>query len=110
MSEDSVSPRGGQVWEALDDCEVLVDYVFAAPAGGGGKAILPKGERVIINKWADGIDRKGIAVGFSPVRYEDLHEHFVPADVRNSTRYTNYALDTKTACFNKHFKLVEDLS
>jgi len=107
LPRSAVFPRGGQIWETIDDCEVSVEYVFAAPAGFGGTATISRGEKVRIME--GGIDPEPIIVSFLPVRYDELHEHFVPADVRSIPRYTNYALDTKTAYFNGHFRLVEDV-
>ena len=101
----TVFPRGGQTWEAIDNCEVSVEYIFAAPAGFGGSATFPSGERVTI--MSGGIVPEPIAVNFLPLRYEELHEHFVPLDVRSIPRYTNYALNTKTSYFNEHFRLIE---
>src|SRR3954463_436573 len=42
----TIFPRSGQVWEAVDDCDVLVSLWFAAPASGSEKGRLAKGERV----------------------------------------------------------------
>ena len=99
-------PRGGQVWEALDDCDVQVEYIFAAPGGGGGEGRLAKGERVRIME--GGVDAAPIVVCFLPLRYDALHERHVPEDVRGSPRYTNYSLAVTTAYFNAHFAPVGD--
>ncbi|MBI4529254.1 MAG: hypothetical protein HY695_36105 [Deltaproteobacteria bacterium] len=73
----TVFPRGGQVWEVVDECDVQVDYIFAAPAGCGGNGGLRKGERVRI--MTGGTDPEPLIVFFLPVRYDDLHDTLVPA-------------------------------
>ncbi|MEW6126852.1 MAG: hypothetical protein AB1757_07415 [Acidobacteriota bacterium] len=101
-----VFPRGKQIWESLHECDVLVHYIFAAPASDCGTGRLAAGERVRISEGTT--DPKPIAVSFLPLRYGELQGGLVPADVLREPLYTNYALSVKTAYFNAHFRLVED--
>ncbi len=102
----TVFPRGNQIWEVTETCDVRVHYVFAAPGSFSGTGILAAGDRVRIMK--GGVDTQPIIVSFLPLRYDQLQDSLVPADVRSTPRYTNYALSVKTAYFNEHFRLVED--
>ena len=105
---DIIFPRAGQLWEAISECDVVVIYVFAAPVSQSGSGRLAGGERVCII--GGGRDPKPISVSFRPLRYDDLHASLVPADIRGEGVYTSYALSTKTAYFNEHFRLYEDVA
>jgi hypothetical protein len=67
----------------------------------GGTAQLDQGERVRILE-LDG--PPPIFVHFRPLRYEELHAHIVPEDIRKLPGYGGYVLSLKTA------KTVSDLA
>jgi hypothetical protein len=104
----TVFPQGDQIWEVVNDCDVNIHYIFAAPVSNSGRGRLASGERVQIMQ--GGIDPKPIVVSFLPLRYNELHASLVPPDVCDAPRYTNYALSVKTAHFNRHFRLVEEVA
>ncbi|MGA3285286.1 MAG: hypothetical protein ABSD57_12625 [Verrucomicrobiota bacterium] len=108
LPPNTVFPRAGQLWEVISECDVLVHYVFATAASSSGAGKLASGERVRILKTRN--EPKPILVSFLPVRYDDLHVGFVPEDVRHEPLYTGYVLSVKTAYFNQHFKLIEDVA
>jgi hypothetical protein len=105
---DIIFPRIGQILESISECDVIVRYVFAAPASQSGSGRLAIGERVRIG--AGGREPKPIFVNFQPLRYDDLHASLVPAEVRSEVVYTSYVLSTKTVYFNEHFRLIEDVA
>jgi len=43
-------PRGGEVYEALQDTQISYLTHFMAPFTGGDKAIIQKGERIMVSK------------------------------------------------------------
>lgn len=102
-----VFPRGGQIWEAMDDCDVTVMTIFAAPGSGSEHSTLPRGERVRV---ANGTEPKPVSVSFLPIRYDALHESLVSRATRRTPRYGGYSLSVKTLYFNEHFRLVEHVA
>jgi hypothetical protein len=107
MSNPSPFPRKGQIWEVADGCDAQIEYLFSAPITLSGSGRLTAGERVCIV--TETIDAQQI-VSFLPVRYVELHESLVPAEVRNTPRYKAYTLSVKTEYFHEHFRLVEDVA
>ena len=106
MSEATTFPRRGQIWEATHIAEAHIQYLFSAPITFSGDGSLAAGERVrIINEDSETL---AVAVRFVPLRYDDLHESFVPRDVRDTPRYKAYMLSVNAEYFHGHFKLVED--
>ena len=134
LPSDINYPRTGQVWEAVQDCEVGFVASFQAcspfefriipgqrppgslPAIPVGKARLSRGERVCVVH-AD--DSKPLVIWFQPLRYEELHESIVPAPVRSIPGYSYYRLtlrtvrtrcflDTEACYFMQTFRAVEE--
>jgi len=103
----TVFPRHNQIWAPSEACEVDVDCIFATPSGLSSKGILGKGERVRI--LGTDFHPKPLVVDFLPIRYDDLHEMFVPSEIRCMERYTNYVLTVRILYFNEHFELLETL-
>ena len=128
-------PRTGQIWEAMRDCQVNFVASFSSalllkPAWPGchppesaapipfGQSRLAQGERVRV-EFAE--DSKPLAVWFQPLRYDELHESIVPAEVRNAPGYLQYRLILRTAptlrwlheasdYFTEAFRLIEDVA
>jgi len=107
MSKPAAFPRGGQIWEVADGCDVEIQCLFTAPITFSGSGRLTAGERVCIV--TEITDPQPIVVRFLPVRYEELHDSLVPPDVRDTPRYKQYMLSVKTGYFYEHFRLVEDV-
>ena len=105
LPPDVVFPRDGEVWEAVDDAEVLVMHHYAAPVTDTSEAVLPAGERVRVI--GAGQDRP-IVVSAEPLRHDELLARLVPDDVRAEPRFTNYSLMVKTEAFNQHFRRIAD--
>jgi hypothetical protein len=105
LPPDTVFPADGEVWEAIDDAEVLVMRHYAAPVTDTNDAVLPRGERVrVIGSSQD----RPIVISAEPLRYGELLARLVPGDVRAEPRFTNYSLMVKTEAFNRHFRRVAD--
>lgn len=143
MPTEIVIPREGQIWQATRTCEVAFrTHLNLHPAGAGqpknvqkftvlsredfesymmqfGTATLPEGERVRILQLGE---LRPVSIRFVPVRYHELQESIVPAEVRKLPFYAGrYELSVKTArtvsdfqntarqsFFNEDFKLIED--
>ena len=129
-------PRTGQIWQAVRDCDVHFVASFTsdalqesgwlpgrtpppvAPATPFGQTRLSCGERVRI-VYAD--SPKPLAVWFQPLRYHELHERIVPAEVRSMPHYSHYRLALRTAptshwlhdeseVFTEAFRVIEDVA
>jgi hypothetical protein len=107
VSKPAPFPRGGQIWEAIDDCDAHVQYLFTAPITFSGSGRLTAGERVRIMTGTT--DPHAAVVSFLPVRYDELHDSLVPADMRNTPRYKKYMLSVQTGYFYEHFRLVGEM-
>jgi hypothetical protein len=117
LPKDIVFPRTGQIWEAVRDCQVNF-YVWSPKIliPGGGRTQLAQGELVCIIT----LDApKPLLIRFQPVRYDELHDSIVPADIRRQPGYSHYVLClriARTSCcaqdepgyFNEVFRLVTD--
>jgi hypothetical protein len=104
MIAPTLFPRQGQIWEASADCDVQIHYLFNAPITFDGTARLAAGERVCVSSEAAG--PQPAAVGFLPVRYAELQDRLVPADLRDTPRYKAYLLSAESGYFREHFRLV----
>ena len=106
MNKPTSIPRAGQIWEVTDGCDAQIQYLFTAPITFSGSGRLTAGEQVrIVTGTAE---PHPVDVRFLPVRYEELHNRLVPANIRETPRYKNYTLSVKTEYFYEHFRLVED--
>ena len=104
MPKDIRYPRDGEVYEALEDFPISYMTAHHAPYTGGGKAVLPKGEKVRVCK---PVREKPISVYCDPLRYDELHEIIVPLAERENERYSNYYFSIKTVELNASFRLVD---
>jgi len=118
LPPDILFPRTGQIWEVVRDCDVHFIAWIPKTILPGGTARLQQGERVRIVTLDD---PKPIQVRFQPVRYHELHESIVPADIRSQPGYLHYVLClriARTICcsrgepgfFHELFRLVEDVA
>ena len=97
-------PRAGEIYEAVRDFEVQYMTAHFAPFTGGGKAVLPKGERVRV---CEPSDPRPLGVYCDPLNYDALHERIVPAEEQAHERYNGYYLSIDTVDLNRSFRLVE---
>ena len=116
LSAELLLPRAGQVWEAIQDCEVpfqaAIDFPPKSLSSGlptpvadlseaaafmqlsFGMARLVRGERVRVAT----VDApKPLHVNFVPVRYEQLQDQLIPEPTRKYPGYSGYELHLKTA-------------
>jgi hypothetical protein len=105
LPADTVFPAEGEVWEALDDTRVRVRHRYSEPFTNDGEATFPRGERVRVGRT---YEAQPIVITFEPVRYEELLEALVAAEVRAVPSFTRYSLSVKTGYFNQHFRRVAD--
>jgi hypothetical protein len=112
----TVSPRRGQVWEAVQDCEVYVAAYFSTRWPQASRALLQRGERVHTEDVYTA--RLPAWVDFQPVRYEELHAIMVPEEIRQDSGHTYYYLhvplvksswfgSSEPTFFTESFRLVE---
>jgi hypothetical protein len=106
MSEPKPFPRRGQIWEVTVGCDAHIQYLFSAPITFSGMVRLLAGERVCI--MTEDTHPQPAMVSCLPVRYDELHDQFVPRDMRETPRYKGYLLSVKTEAFFEHFRRVED--
>ena len=108
MSKPAPFLRGGQIWEVTDGCDAQIQYLFSAPITFSGSGRLSAGERVRI--MTETTDPQPIMASFLPVRYDELHDHLVPPDIRETPRYKKYLFSVKIEYFYEHFRLIEDVA
>lgn len=94
----------GLDWEALDDTPVSYIIWYKAPYSDGGEAVLPKGERLLIDRHAR--DRP-IYTGCEALRHAEMESVLIPEHTRKSRKYNGYGLGIRTAVLNRCCRLVE---
>ena len=97
-------PKAGEIYEAIGDFEVHYMTAHCAPFTGGGRSVLPKGERVRV---CEPSNPEPLGVYCDPLNYDALHERIVPAKERAHERYEGYYLSIDTVDLNRSFTLVE---
>jgi O-acetyl-ADP-ribose deacetylase (regulator of RNase III) len=97
-------PTGGEVFEALADTEINYMTHFMAPYTGGAKAILLKGERVIVSKPNRG---KPISYYCDAINFIEVEKRIVPSLDRDEPAYNGYSLSIGTKSLNKDFRQIE---
>ncbi len=106
---DIVFPHLGEVWALRHDWEVPVVAWSSLPGQctvHSGTVLLREGERVCVVSVDDA--RKAHLLNLAPVRYDELHPHIVPGQIRNMSGYLHYTIPANTAFLNEHFRLVEE--
>jgi len=96
-----VYPKGGEIYEAIDDVEVLYMTSWGAPFTGGGNVIFPKGETI---KVATPNRPKPTSVYCEAVNYKKLHHLVVPEKDRSAPDYGGYYFAIETLTLNTKFK------
>ena len=141
-----IVPRTGQIWETIQDCVAnfrayieiprpqLIQGIrqvksphwfkpvdFKPCIRQFGTTVLRRGERIRILELAE---PKPINISFVPVRYHELHESIVPAEIRELSSYhggyelsvkiartiSDFHKDARQSYFNEAFHLIEDAS
>ena len=133
LPPDLTFPRAGQIWETIRDCQVQFMTLFQPPSPRDfgwisgqshnivapfGQARLTQGERVQIEFTNE---TKPLVIWFRPLRYDELQEGIVPAEIRSMPLYCQYRLSLPTAptspwlrpgseFFLTAFRLIEDVA
>ena len=96
-------PKGGEVFEAIDD--VQIDYLtyFMAPYTGGKKAILLEGERIIVSKPNQD---KPLGYYCYPINAEEVENRIIPNSDKDAPEYNGFSLFIDTKILNKNFKQI----
>lgn len=97
-------PRKGDVYEALQDMEVDFMTAWAAPFTGGGKAVMRKGDRVLVE--SEPSDPRPIGSYAEAMEYRALEERMVPKSDRNAPGYGGFYFYFSTVDLNTKFVLV----
>ncbi len=92
------------MYEAVSNVEVNFLTSWAAPFTGGGKHVLPAGQRIAINEEPSGA--KPISVYADAVNPEALEALMVPQADRESPKYLGFYFSIRTLELPKHFRLV----
>lgn len=96
-------PRKGDLYEALEDTMVTYMTVWAAPCSGSGKAVLKKGEEVLIDYEPN--QDNPIGVYAVAVNYLEIETRMVPEQDRLMWNYGGFHLSLKTVDLNTKFRL-----
>lgn len=102
---ETLFPQRNEIWESVDQCELDVQDIFAAPAVSAAKLCSLRASESASRTAQPNRSRSLSA--FVSVRFDELHNSLVPQDVRSTEPYTSYSLSARTAYFNEHFRLVE---
>lgn len=97
--------RKGERYRSRKPLKVIAMTSWYAPCTGGDYAILPADEEFIVSHDpAEGAS----AVYCDPVRYEELHAHFVSAKDRKNKKYCGYYLCVPLAVIRRSCTLVSE--
>ena len=97
-------PKTGEIYEAIDNLTVEYVTAYLAPFTGGGRAALPRGERVRVRELSC---PEPLGVYCDPLNYDALHDRIVSAEERAHEQYDGYYLSIDTMNLNRCFRLVE---
>lgn len=98
-----IHPKGDDIYEANDDVEIPYMTSWSAPFTGGGNAIFPKGERVVVST----PNRpKPTSVYCEAINYKKLHSIIVPENDRTAPDYGGYYFCIDTLTLNTKFKII----
>ena len=104
LPPDTIFPAAGQIWETIEDTPVTYIIWSKAPYSDGGEAVLPKGERLVIDRRATG---PSIHASCEALRHAEMESVLIPAHTRNSRKYSDYGLMIRTTVLNRCCRLVE---
>jgi hypothetical protein len=97
-------PQNDEVFEVVSALAVTYMLESRGPYSDGGKGVLPPGSRFRVMLHAH--DTEPVGVYAAALDEKAVAEILIPADDRNSTRYTGYSLFIKVAPLNKDCRLV----
>jgi hypothetical protein len=102
--QDYLYPKGGEVFEAVQEVQISYLTHFMAPYTGGDKAKLLKGERVIIIKPNQD---KPLGYYCYPINADEVEERIIPSSDKNDPAYNGFSLSIDTKSLNNDFKQIE---
>lgn len=97
-------PKGGEVFEAIQDSEISFLTHFMAAYTGGDKAILLKGERIIISKPNQ---NNPLSYYCYPIDSATIENRIIPFSDKDEPRYNGYSLSVDTKILNRNFKQID---
>jgi len=97
-------PKGGEVYEAIQDIQISYLTHFMAPFTGGDKAKLFKGERVIVSKPNQS---KPLGYYCYPINDDEIEHRIIPNSDKNDPAYNGFSLSIDTKSLNSDFKQIE---
>jgi hypothetical protein len=83
------APKKGWRFRSKEPVPLLALTSWFAPSTGGSERVLPAEEEFVV---LSDPPPKATAAACRPVRYDELHEHFVDAADRAHPRYAGYYL------------------
>lgn len=104
MPAGLIYPKGGEVFEAINDIQISYLTHFMAPYSGGGKAKLFKGERVFISN--PGQD-KPLGYNCYPINAGEIEDRIIPLADKDAPAYNGFHLFVDTKTLNAGFKQIE---
>jgi len=97
-------PKGGEVFEAVQDVQISYLTHFMAPYTGGDKAKLLKGERVIVSKPSQ---EKPLSYYCHPINAAETENQIIPFSDKDDPAYNGFSLSIDTKSLNNNFKQIE---
>lgn len=97
-------PKGGEVFEAVQDIEISYLTHFMAPYTGGDKGTLLKGERIIVSKPNKD---KPLSYYCYPINADEVEERIVSFSDKDNPAYNGFSLSIDTKILNRDFKQIE---
>jgi O-acetyl-ADP-ribose deacetylase (regulator of RNase III) len=97
-------PKGGEVFEAIQDTQIIYLTHFMEPYTGGDKTKILKGERVIVSKPNQ---EKQLSYYCYPIESTEIENRIIPLSDRDNPTYNGYSLSIDTKSLNQDFKQIE---
>lgn len=97
-------PKGGEVFQAMNDVEITYLTHFMAPYTGGEKAILLKGEKVLVSK---PLNSKPKGYYCYPLNADEVEQRIIPNSDKNNPAYNGFSLSIDTKSLNTDFIKIE---
>jgi len=100
LPSNTVFPQLGQIWEAVQDCDLFCLAHFTWQATEAHMVMLRRGQKVRVVGVLDPLHLR-----FVPVEYDNLENALMPESARNVPGYTGYDMIGTTKWFNEVFQL-----
>jgi hypothetical protein len=97
-------PQKGDVYEALEDTPVEFMTAWAGPFSGGGKGVLHKGERIVVNFEPE--EPRPVGAHAVALEYKTVEARLVPTSDRSASKYGGFYFYFSTVELNRKFRLV----